>query len=192
MPARFRSLSGGGTLVTLALMFLVSGGLRFWDGLGPAIAREIGTKADTAVAPAACEADPGVKAALAAIQAREARLAANEAAFLDRTRALEVAEATVAAKLDELRTAEESLLATMTRSESAAEEDLARLTAVYENMKPKEAAELFEQMDPEFAAGFLGRMRADAAAEVMAGLDPRVAYTISVLLAGRNARAPVE
>ena len=47
-------------------------------------------------------------------------------------------------------------------------------------------------MTPEFAAGFIGRMRADAAAAIMAGLSPQAAYTISVILAGRNARAPTE
>jgi flagellar motility protein MotE (MotC chaperone) len=45
-------------------------------------------------------------------------------------------------------------------------------------------------MDPDFAAGFLGRMRPAAAAGIMAGLSPQKAYTISVLLAGRNAQAP--
>jgi hypothetical protein len=34
-------------------------------------------------------------------------------------------------------------------------------------------------------------MRADAAAAVLSGLDPKVAYTISAILAGRNANAPV-
>ena len=46
---------------------------------------------------------------------------------------------------------------------------------------------MFEQMAPEFAAGFLGRMKPAAAANVMAGLSPMSAYAISVLLAGRNA-----
>ena len=45
-------------------------------------------------------------------------------------------------------------------------------------------------MEPDFAAGFLGRMRPDAAAAVMAGLTPETAYSISVILAGRNATAP--
>ena len=57
-------------------------------------------------------------------------------------------------------------------------------------MNAKEASVLFEAMAPEFAAGFLGRMRADAAAAVMAGLEPETAYAISVLLAGRNAAVP--
>ncbi len=45
-------------------------------------------------------------------------------------------------------------------------------------------------MAPEFAAGFLGRMRPDAAAAVLAGLKPDKAYSISVMIAGRNATAP--
>jgi flagellar motility protein MotE (MotC chaperone) len=57
-------------------------------------------------------------------------------------------------------------------------------------MKPKDAAALFEEMDPGFAAGFLGRMRAVAAASVMAGLSPQTAYSVSVIMAGRNANAP--
>ena len=77
-------------------------------------------------------------------------------------------------------------------AEKAAEGDLSRLTSVYEAMKPKDAAALFEAMEPEFAAGFLGRMRPDAAAGIMTGLSPETAYMISVVLAGRNARAPTE
>jgi flagellar motility protein MotE (MotC chaperone) len=91
-----------------------------------------------------------------------------------------------------LKEAETSLTATMALASSAAEDDLTQLTAVYENMKPKEAAQVFAAMDPKFAAGFLGRMRTDAAAAIMAGLEPDTAYAISVLLAGRNAAAPTE
>jgi flagellar motility protein MotE (MotC chaperone) len=45
-------------------------------------------------------------------------------------------------------------------------------------------------MDPKFAAGFLGRMRADSAAAIMAGMAPDAAYLVSVILAGRNADVP--
>jgi flagellar motility protein MotE (MotC chaperone) len=45
-------------------------------------------------------------------------------------------------------------------------------------------------MDPEFAAGFLSRMQPAAAAAVLAGMAPDSAYSISVLIAGRNALAP--
>ena len=55
---------------------------------------------------------------------------------------------------------------------------------------PADAAALFQTMAPEFAAGFLGRMRAEAAAAVISGMTPESAYSISVLIAGRNALVP--
>ncbi|MEM0947049.1 MAG: hypothetical protein AAGK37_06560 [Pseudomonadota bacterium] len=187
---------GGGALLSLALLFLLSGALRLWDGTGAAIAREVvefGNEGGgyTGTMPT-CEVDPGLEASLAAVQSREARLSNREAALEDRLRALEVAERSVSTKLEELQAAEASLRATMSQSQTAAEEDLTRLTALYESMKPQDASLVFAQMAPEFAAGFLGRMRADAAAAIMAGLEPATAYSITVLIAGRNARAPVE
>jgi len=191
---RFRISRGPGALTALAAMFLLSGVLRAWDGAGAALARE-GTASeltDDTAANGVCIGNDGLATALEAIQNRELSLLARERALSDRLLALEAAEQTVTAKLSMLEEAEAKLAATMARSETAVEEDLARLTSVYENMKPKDAAPVFSQMDPEFAAGFLGRMRSDAAAAILSGLDPETAYTISVLLAGRNASAPVE
>ena len=106
--------------------------------------------------------------------------------------ALALAESAIASRLAEMQSVEAKLAATLSLADGAAEKDLARLTAVYEAMKPKDASALFETMAPEFAAGFLGRMRPDAAALVMTGLSPKAAYGISVLLAGRNALVPKE
>ena len=105
-----------------------------------------------------------------------------------RLAAAELAEERARATLVELQAAERALRATIALADGAAEGDLARLTAVYENMKPQQAAPLFQQMTPGFAAGFLGRMRPDAAAAILSGLEPEAAYAISVILAGRNAR----
>lgn len=191
-----KSRQGRGVLVVLALMFLLSGALRVFDGAATAASRAPEHHED----PAAMEAPPahpeadvaGLAAAMNELRDREERVAKAERALADRMRALEIAEATVDSKLAELAAAEERLSATMARSQTAAEDDVSRLTSVYENMKPKEATEIFARMAPEFAAGFLGRMRADAAAQIMSGLEPEKAYAISVLLAGRNAGAPTE
>ncbi len=129
---------------------------------------------------------------LRALQEREARLAAREGQFADRMQALRLAEAEVTEKLAALTAAEEALRATIALADSAAESDLERLTRVYENMKPKDAAELFEQMTPDFAAGFLGMMEPVAAAQIMTLITPEVAYSISAVLAGRNAGVPTE
>lgn len=102
--------------------------------------------------------------------------------------ALAIANEAAAARLAELAAAEDSLRRTLAIAETAAEDDLAGLTRVYETMKPKDAAALFERMDARFAAGFLARMRPEAGAGIMAGLSPEAAHAISVVLAGRNAR----
>ena len=127
---------------------------------------------------------------LEALQAREARITQKERQMELRAKALRVADEEITKRLENLRTTEKALRDTLALADGAAEDDLTRLTAVYESMKPKDSAALFETMEPDFAAGFLGRMRPDIAANVMAGLSPEVAYSISVILAGRNAKAP--
>jgi flagellar motility protein MotE (MotC chaperone) len=180
-----------GVLFFLAGLMLASGAIRV--GLGLSTARavtppEVAATPDPAPPPAACPAPPEVLAQ--ALARREAAVATREAALEGRLAALALAEEAVAARLRELEAAEARLSATIAQADGAAEGDLTRLTAVYEAMKPKEAAALFETMAPDFAAGFLGRMRPEAAAAVLSGMTPDAAYTVSVLLAGRNATAP--
>ncbi len=195
-PTRRRS--GRGPLWVVVLMLLASGALRLMSGTGQVIAEEVAEmtgghdKPDAMAAPEACDVPDDIAAVLAALDQREARIAEREAALADRVASLKLAEEEIARNLVALQTAEEELEAMVALSEQASEGDLARLTTVYESMKPKEAAALFETMAPDFAAGFLGRMRPDAAAAIMAGLKPETAYTVSVLLAGRNANAPTE
>lgn len=173
-------------LFALAAILGVSGLVRLGDATGTAIALEF-------AAGGSPDALPGegvdVAAALAAMQARSADLDRREFAVEERLRALEAAEKTLDAQLLALRDAEERLRALMAVAEESAKSDLAQLTSVYENMKPKEAALLFARMSPEFAAGFLGRMRPESAAAIMSGLPPDLAYSISVLVAGRNSDA---
>lgn len=186
-----RKRAGRGTLVILALLLASSGALRMGAGVGAALADSDTAAVDGAVAaPLICPTPP---AALAeALTKRAGQVAAQEAALADRMAALALAESAVEARLAEMAAVENELSQTLSLADGAAEDDLVRLTAVYEAMKPKDAAALFETMAPEFAAGFLGRMRSDAAAAVMTGLSPESAYGISVLLAGRNALVPKE
>ncbi len=185
-----------GALLCLSLLLIGSGALRLTDGAGMAIAREFvgGAKGEGAgdSDKAACTTDEETALILAALDERERKLDEREAALASRSATLAEAEAEIQSNMDALVVAEQKLSKTMAMAETAAEDDLGKLTAVYESMKPKDAAALFSQMEPRFAAGFLGRMRPDAAAEVMAGLEPEVAYSISVVMAGRNANAPTE
>jgi len=190
-----RRSSGRGSILFISALLIGSAALRISVGAGAAVAE--GDFANKLLLPkytAEEQSKPADRAKLGtlleAINAREARVADKEEKLEVRAKALDVAQTEIERRLDALEQAEEQLSATLAHAQTAAEDDLARLTTVYENMKPKEAAALFEAMEPEFAAGFLARMRPDVAAKVMSGLDPQIAYSISAILAGRNALAP--
>ncbi|MCW9042500.1 MAG: hypothetical protein OQK05_04075 [Pseudopelagicola sp.] len=185
-----------GSLVAIAGFLIVSGVLRVAIGASEVLAREQeSTLAETPPlqdATASCTPPPDIQAVLTALAEREARIEAKESALRDRMHALRIADDRVSEKLQQLTAAEDALSETIALAESASENDLTQLTTVYEAMKPKEAAALFEEMEPEFAAGFLSRMSAEAAAGVLAGLSPQTAYSISVVIAGRNALVPTQ
>ncbi|MCE8539849.1 hypothetical protein KBY27_20495 [Ruegeria pomeroyi] len=190
-----RTTTRGGALLLISVLMIGSALIRIGLEAGPALAREGGTEsmqkaADTQSHDSPAEAD--LHALLATLRQREADLNQRESTVMERMRALEIAEVAIDRKLADLTQAEEALRETVAAASVAAESDLSRLTEVYEKMKPKESAALFEEMDATFAAGFLARMRPEAAADIMAGLSPKVAYTISVVLAGRNANVPTE
>ncbi|MGP9789377.1 MotE family protein [Roseinatronobacter sp. NSM] len=176
-------------LMVLTGLFFVAGLSRLGLGVAEVIAAENDTaQVDAAIAQDPPAPDPGDL--FQSLRAREARLQQMEERLEQRAEELRQAEADIRAQLEQLAQAEERLLQTLALTESAAEDDVARLTAVYEHMKPQQAAELFSQMDVQFAAGFFARLRPDFAGAVMASLDPMTAYSISAVLAGRNANTP--
>jgi len=177
------------TFSAIALLLAASGAIRLGFGVGEAMARSPDGPA-LAEAPVQCPTPP--LALAQALTERETALADRERALEDRLAALDLAEAAIELRLAELQQAEDDLKKVVAMSDGAAEEDLARLTAVYEAMKPAEAAALFAAMPVDFAAGFLGRMRPESAAVVLAGMPPENAFAISATIAGRNALAPKE
>lgn len=192
-----KAKAGRGALTLLMALLIASALVRIGAGTNAALAQVDLSEAltlPTRAAPVPNEAKPtsdaDVKTLLDALQAREARVEEREQQANTRAKALEVAQAEVERRIAALEEAEQRLRNTLSIAQTAAEDDLSKLTTVYENMKPKEAAAVFEAMEPTFAAGFLGRMRADVAARILAGLDPQTAYSISAILAGRNAEAP--
>lgn len=185
-----RARPRGGVLAVIALLMIGSAAIRLGLEAGPALAKTVEpTKSEE---PPMSKPAPDLQVLLNELLRREKRLKQREEALEEKEKALEIAHGAIETRLAALQQAEEDLRETLALANEAAEADLTRLTDVYQNMKPKDAAALFETMDPSFAAGFLSRMPADAAAGVLAGLSPEAAYTISVVMAGRNANAPQE
>ncbi|RLJ99907.1 MotE family protein [Ruegeria conchae] len=183
----------GGVLTVISLLMIGSAIIRIGLEAGPAVARGTDPALAAQIKSERIETSAAdLQVLLTELLSREVELNQRESMIVDREHALDIADQAIETRLAMLQEAEESLRETVAIAETAAESDLTQLTDVYQSMKPKDAAALFETMDAVFAAGFLSRMPPEAAANVMAGLSPEAAYGISVIMAGRNARAPQE
>ncbi len=183
----------GGVLTVISLLMIGSAIIRIGLEAGPAVARGTDPALAEQIKSERIETSAAdLQVLLTELLRREVELNQRESMIVDREHALDIADQAIETRLAMLQEAEEALRETVAIAETAAENDLTQLTDVYQSMKPKDAAALFETMDAVFAAGFLSRMPPEAAANVMAGLSPEAAYGISVIMAGRNARAPQE
>jgi flagellar motility protein MotE (MotC chaperone) len=126
-------------------------------------------------------------ALLMAIRERAASLDEREAKVMERERILAVVEKRIDEKTAALKAAKNELEGRVSFAETAAQEDIARLAKMYESMKPQKAGEIFNTMEPTFAAGFLTAMSNDGAALILANMNTEKAYAASVIIAGRNA-----
>ena len=195
-----RKRRGKGTLHVIGGLLILSGIVRAldsgqaWAEAQTAHGGDMAPPVEVADAPSAIP-DGAVGDNLALLEAfrqREQRIDAREKQMEERMQALQLAEREASERVAALTAAEDSLRSTIALADVAAETDIQKLVAVYQNMKPKEAAALFSQMTPDFAAGFLGLMDPAIAAQIMAQVSPETAYSISVVLAGRNAGVPTE
>ncbi|MEQ8557488.1 MAG: hypothetical protein RIB03_04150 [Henriciella sp.] len=122
-----------------------------------------------------------------------AALAKDQAAFDERTAALQEEELSLQARRQELDSQAEELQALQKTLENrwrqmsaSADQDIEHLAQMYAAMKPDQAAAIFNQMDPGFAAGFLRLMPSDQAGMILASMDASKAYVVSVKLASKN------
>ncbi len=70
------------------------------------------------------------------------------------------------------------------------EEKVDTLVQMYSNMRPPQAAKVFETMDEDLAVVILGRMKKKSAADIMNLLKPEKAQVLSEMFAGYKRRVP--
>ena len=96
-------------------------------------------------------------------------------------------EAEVQAKFAELDALNAKLDQRWKDMQVTSREDLQHLAQMYGAMKADQAAQIFNQMDPAFAARFLRMISSDQAGLILAGMETDKAYVVSVKLANFNA-----
>lgn len=124
---------------------------------------------------------------MSAIKERSQALDQREARLAGKIRSLEVVEKRVAEEIARLERDRVSLERILAAARNESNEDMTRLIQIYANMKPKRAAVIFDEMAPEIAAGFIRRMRGNAASFILANMDSKKAYAITLMIAGAEA-----
>lgn len=103
-----------------------------------------------------------------------------------REKLMAAAEKSVDGKIKELKILEATILAMVKEKDAEAEGQLKSLVKVYESMKPKDAARIFEQLDMDILLDVAGRMRETKMAPVLAAMKSETAKELTVQLATRR------
>ncbi|WP_051329761.1 MotE family protein [Niveispirillum irakense] len=127
--------------------------------------------------------DPGLAELLTA---ERKALAARQAELDLRAQMLAAAEKKAAAQVTRLEQAARDVGGLLDRRASMAKADLQRLVSIYENMKPKDAARLLNETDPEILVDLLDLMQERRSAPILAEMDARKVNALTRTLAERR------
>ena len=103
-----------------------------------------------------------------------------------REQLLRAAEKKLDSRVGDLKTLEEKLQSNPDNREQSQAAALKNLVTMYETMKPKEAAKVFDRLDMKVLLPVVQKMNPRKMAEVLAAMSPEVAEKLTVALATRG------
>lgn len=130
-------------------------------------------------------------ALLQSLAERRDALDAREAGLAEREALIAAAEKRMDEKLAELKAVETQIQAALSQQQATAQQ-MASLVKIYETMKPKDAARIFDQLDFAVLIEVVGRMREAKSAPILAAMNPEKAKLVTVALAARADQAAGE
>ncbi|MDY7017611.1 MAG: hypothetical protein SVK44_05295 [Nitrospirota bacterium] len=113
------------------------------------------------------------------LQREKQRISAKETELAKKEAFVKNLDATLQARANELIALEQRLVALSLDAERTKDERIKKLSGVYENMDPEQAARAIEEMDPNLAVTLLLRMRKREAGRILGAMDPQKASKIS-------------
>ncbi len=185
-------------LLTLGVLFTIGGATRFLPG-DLAFAENLGLTAATQTDPAAAVTKPepasGAGPSEVCFTTESAAMVAEDQWLFESQKeelkneklALQSWEKELETQTAELQALQTTLEARWQEIQGASDQDIRHLAGMYSAMKPDAAASIFNQMDAAFAAGFLRLIPSEQAGLILANMDAKKAYVISVKLATMNA-----
>ena len=99
---------------------------------------------------------------------------------------LKAAEQRIEQKIRELENLQASIEALLVKHDEQTEAQIASLVKIYESMKPKQAARIFEELDMEVLLEVIERMKERKSAPILAQMNPQRAKTVTLELAQRR------
>jgi flagellar motility protein MotE (MotC chaperone) len=132
----------------------------------------------------------GERAILESLQGRREQLDARNRDLDMRENLLKAAEKRVEAKVAELKDVEARVKTAMGNRDQAEEKRFKTIISMYENMKPKDAARIFDRLDMKVLIEVATHMNPRTMSEILAGMTPDVAEKLTVELANRARAEP--
>jgi flagellar motility protein MotE (MotC chaperone) len=182
----------GGKLALLGLGLLETGSAR----VAPAMASS--TPAPKAAAPAPAPPPPpppeptpeqrAERAVLEQLRARRGELDARDQAVAERETLLAAAEKRLQQRIAELSTVQQRLDATSRTLSEREEQGWRQMVKLYEGMKPRDAATIFDELEMPVLLQILERMGERKAAPVLAAMRPERARLLTTELARERAK----
>ncbi len=114
---------------------------------------------------------------------RRAQIERLEEELIMRERLIEAAEKRVESRIKELKALEARLQKDAEEGGETGDPSLVNLVVMYESMKPKDAARIFNTLDMEVLVSVADQMKPRTMAEVLAAMEPAAAQRLTLALA---------
>lgn len=120
---------------------------------------------------------------LQSLSKRREDLEKRERSLMEREALLQAAGVEVDRKVTELNKLKTEIETLLGQQESMADERINSLVKIYEAMKPKEAAIIFNTLDLDVLLSVVGRMNERKVSPILASMDPEKARIVTIRLA---------
>lgn len=171
-------------LSALTLAFALPAAAAVWQGGD--LGRFFAARAESGNLLEGCTDVPEAVALATELRDRALRIERYLEALDVRKAELAAAEAALKARAAELRQQKSGLQTRRDTASSEVRADIDRLVAVYDQMKPAEAAAVLTNLPPDFAAEILMRVQPETGARIIASVEPRQAALLTAQMGARS------
>jgi flagellar motility protein MotE (MotC chaperone) len=120
---------------------------------------------------------------LQSLAQRRDELDKRDRALTEREALLQAAEKEVDRKLNEMNSLKGDIEKLLGQQSKMEQDRIVSLVRIYENMKPKEAATIFNTLDMDVLLSVVGRMNERKLSPILAAMDPEKARIVTIRLA---------